>query len=109
MGAFDARKGNDPWSLFADIIYLNVGADNGAIVGVRGEIKLDDKWFMPYQADIGGGQSQLTWQAFLGVGYKYKWGEVVLGYRYLDYNFKSGWLVEDLSFGGPLLGAKYHF
>lgn len=25
-----------------------------AIVGVRGEIKLDDKWFMPYLADIGG-------------------------------------------------------
>ena len=80
-----------------------------AIVGFRGKIKLDDKWFMPYQADIGGGQPQLTWQAFLGVGYNYKWGEVVLGYRYLDYNFKSDWLVEDLNLGGPLLGAKFHF
>jgi hypothetical protein len=192
MGAFEARKGNEPWSLFADIIYLNVGADNGvtehvpilgeshnikvdvdakiqlrawivtlagtynvfendkvtldlmagaryfwlniivdldlgilrtsrqksvdavgavwdAIVGVSGKIKLDDKWFMSYHADIGGGESQFTWQAFLGVGYNYKWGEVLLGYRYLDYNFKSGWLVEDLNFGGPLLGAKFHF
>ena len=192
MGTFEARKGNEPWSLFTDIVYLNVGADKGdtehvpilegnhtikvdvdtkiglkawiltfagtyhvfenekvtldlmagaryfwlnvkldlnlgilntsrqpkvdetdhvwdAIVGVRGKIKLDDKWFMPYHADIGGGGSQLTWQAFLGVGYNYKWGEVVLGYRYMDYNFKSGWPVEDLTFGGPLLGAKYHF
>ena len=192
MGAFEARKGSEPWSLFTDIIYLNVGDDKGvtehvpvlegnhtikvdvdgklqlrawvvtlagtynvfenekvtldliggaryfwlnlildlelgnlhtsrpkrvdesasvwdAIVGVRGKIKLDDKWYVPYHADIGGGQSQLTWQAFLGVGYKYQWGEVELGYRYLSYNFKSGWLVEDLNFGGPLLEARYHF
>ena len=65
------------------------------IVGVRGQIKLNDKWYMPYYADVGTGQSDLTWQALVGVGYTFKWGDVLLAYRYLDYDFDSDFMLDE--------------
>ena len=79
------------------------------IVGVRGKINLNDKWYLPYYVDVGTGQSDLTWQAVAGVGYKFKWGDVLLTYRYLDYEFKSDYHIDDLSASGPQLGAKFYF
>ena len=50
-----------------------------AIVGVKGEIALcAGKWFMPYYLDVGGGSHNTTWQALVGAGYRYGWGELVL-------------------------------
>ena len=79
------------------------------IVGVRGKIDLNDKWYMPYHADVGTGQSDLTWQAQLGVGYKFKYADVLLTYRYLDYEFDSDSKFDDLTVKGPQLGAKFYF
>ena len=80
------------------------------IVGVRGKIKLNNKkWYIPYYADIGTGDSDLTWQALAGVGYTFRWGDVLLAYRYLDYNFKSDFLMEDMNISGPALGARFRF
>jgi len=79
------------------------------IVGVRGKIHLNDKWYMPYYADVGTGQSDLTWQALAGLGYRFQWGDVLLAYRYLDYEFKSDRDLADLNISGPALGAKFYF
>jgi hypothetical protein len=79
------------------------------IVGVRGMINLDKNWYMPYYADVGTGGSQSTWQAMAGVGYQFKWGDVVLAYRYLDYNFDSDFVLDDMNISGPLLGARFRF
>jgi len=79
------------------------------IVGVKGKINLNDKWYLPYYADVGTGQSDLTWQAQAGVGYKFKWGDVLLSYRYLDYKFDSDSPLDDLNVKGPQLGAKFYF
>jgi hypothetical protein len=79
------------------------------IVGVKGQINLNDKWYLPYYVDIGTGQSDLTWQTVAGVGYKFKWGDVLLTYRYLDYEFKSDYLLDDLAAKGPQVGAKFYF
>jgi hypothetical protein len=79
------------------------------IVGVRGEYKINDKWSMPYYADVGTGQSDLTWQAMAGIGYNFKWGDVLLAYRYLDYNFDSDFLLDDMNISGPALGARFRF
>jgi hypothetical protein len=58
------------------------------IVGVRGRILFHgNDWYIPYYADIGTGDSNLTWQAMLGVGYRFDWGEVTLAYRALGYDF----------------------
>ena len=42
------------------------------IVGAKGAFALGDKhkWVVPYYVDIGTGDSDVTWQAELGVGYR---------------------------------------
>jgi hypothetical protein len=78
------------------------------IVGVKGQVRFGDgKWFMPYYADIGTGSNNWTWQALLGVGYRFGWGELSLVVRSLSYNFNDDKL--DLRMTGPALGATFAF
>ena len=79
------------------------------IVGVRGQINLNNNWYLPYYADVGTGESKSTWQAMTGVGYQFKWGDVLLAYRYLDYDFDSDFVLDDLTVKGPALGARFRF
>jgi hypothetical protein len=79
------------------------------IVGVRGLIRLNEHWYLPYHFDIGGGDSDLTWQAFAGVGYRFGWGDIRLGYRHLSYDLEDDKLLQDLDLSGPLLGVGFRF
>jgi hypothetical protein len=81
-----------------------------AVVGIRGRAKVGDgNWFVPYHLDVGGGDSKLTWQGVLGVGYSFKWGDLLFGYRYLSYEQDGTKLVEDLKFGGFGAGLTFRF
>ena len=80
-----------------------------AIIGVRGELTVNDKWYAPYYLDVGTGDSDLTWQIAAGVGYRFNWGDVNLLYRYMDWDFSSGGDLDDLNLSGPMLGARFHF
>jgi len=82
-----------------------------AIVGAKGRVAFgaNREWFIPYYADIGTGDSDLTWQLSAGLGYSYSWGDVIATWRYLDYNFKSKSKVQDLTMNGPLLGVAFHW
>lgn len=81
-----------------------------AIVGAKGRVKLgDSQWFLPYYVDAGGGNSATTWQAALGLGYTYKWGDVRLDYRYLSYSDKGDRSIQNLDLGGLALGVNFHF
>ena len=81
-----------------------------AIIGVRGKSRLQDsRWFVPYHLDIGSGSSLLTWQAAVGIGYAFKWGDAQLAYRHLSYEQEDGKLLQDLSFSGPALGVTFRF
>jgi hypothetical protein len=81
-----------------------------AIVGVKGRVKLGaGNWFMPYYLDAGAGDSTLTWQGVLGIGHAFKWGDILLAYRYLSYEQSGNKLIEDLSFGGFGLGVNFRF
>ena len=80
------------------------------IVGARGRFRLgDSQWFVPYHVDIGAGSSELTWQGVAGVGYAFRWGEVVASYRYLYYDEGSDEFLQELSFGGPAIGVNFRF
>ena len=81
------------------------------IVGMKGRFAFGERreWVVPYYADVGTGNSDLTWQVFGGIGYSFHWGDVIAGWRYLDYKFKSGARVEDLNFNGPLIGAAFRW
>ncbi len=79
------------------------------IVGLRGYVNLSKNWYLPYYADIGIGDSNVSWQVFGGVGYRFKLVDLILAYRYLDWNFDSGDVVDDLNVRGPFVGVKFKF
>lgn len=83
------------------------------IVGVRGTYDLNEKWYLPFHLDVGTGDTDLTWQAFAGVGYKYENFDLIAGYRYLDYNFDDGdtggGIFNDLSLDGPMISINFYF
>jgi hypothetical protein len=82
-----------------------------AIIGLKGRTAVGEsgKLFVPYYADVGTGNSDLTWQAMAGVGYSFGWGDVVAAWRYLDYKMKPGKSIEDLTFSGPTIAAVFHW
>ena len=79
------------------------------VVGLRGCYNLSERWFLPYYFDIGTGQPDLTWQAFLGVGYHFGPVDAVLGYRHLDFQFDSSVPNNNLDVSGPILGFGFDF
>ena len=79
-----------------------------AVVGLRGGIKLSESFYVPYIVDVGKGESDLTWQAMVGIGWRPAWGEITLAYRQIEWEFDSGALT-DIGFKGPGLMFKYNF
>lgn len=81
------------------------------IVGIKGRHRFGarQQWFVPYYADVGTGESDLTWQAATGIGYDAGWGETYLVWRHLDYDFGRSRQIEDLSFDGPAVGVAFHW
>lgn len=82
-----------------------------AVVGLRGRVMFgsDRAWFVPYYVDVGTGDSDLTWQAIGGIGYAFKWGDVIAAWRYLDYNLKSSDKIQSINFNGPAIGVAFHW
>jgi hypothetical protein len=79
------------------------------IVGVTGRVAFNDRWFVPYYADVGAGGSDATWQMAGGVGYGFDWGEVMLLYRHLQYDQGDDELLQDVAFSGGMLGVNFRF
>ena len=81
------------------------------IVGVKGRFGFGDenRWVVPYYADVGTGQSKSTWQLMGGLGYAYNWGSIFAAWRYMDWNFKSGSKIESLNLNGPMLGVAFRW
>jgi hypothetical protein len=82
------------------------------IVGFKGAVALspDGKWYLPYYADIGAGNnSNWTWQAYAGVGYRFDWGSVLVAFRNLSYNTSKSRSVESLDITGPLIAFDWRW
>lgn len=78
------------------------------LIGVKGRILFaDSRWFMPFYLDAGTGSSNWTWQALLGAGYRFDWGDVTLAVRSLSYDFDEN--DADLRLTGPMLGATFRW
>jgi hypothetical protein len=78
-------------------------------VGLRGKINLGEHWYISYHGDIGTGDSDLTWQLFTGIGYRFSWGNIRLGYRYLKYEQDEDKALQDLELSGPVMGLGFLF
>ena len=79
------------------------------VVGIRGFYNLADRWFVPYRVDIGTGDSDFTWHAFAGIGYRFDSFKLLLAYRHLEWEFEDGALLDDLQASGPVIGALFTF
>ena len=81
------------------------------ILGLRGRFDVFDPLFIPFYADIGGlgFTSDLTWQAFGGVGVGIKRLDLELGYRHLYFDADFDDFNYEAHIGGPLLRAAFRW
>ncbi len=79
------------------------------VIGVKGNVNVTQKWYLPYYLDAGTGQSDLTWQVAGGVGYRFNCCDIILVYRHMYWDFKSDAPLKDISFSGPALGGVFKF
>lgn len=83
------------------------------IIGIRGQSELSERFFLRYNADIGGFgvSSDLVWQAFLGLGYRMTDNATLaVGYRGLGIDYTSGdYNTLDVINHGPVLGLEFRF
>ena len=91
----------------------SIGRDTNlwdGIVGMRGEFGVGDgNWSVPYHFDIGAGSSDLTWSAMAGLSFAFNWGDLMFIYRHLGYDQDAVGLLQDFSFSGPAVGARFRF
>lgn len=82
-----------------------------AIAGIRGRSQFgpEGHWALSYHFDVGTGDSDLTWQAVLGVAYAFGWGDLGVAWRYLDYDLDPDGPITDMNFNGPALGATFRW
>jgi hypothetical protein len=74
---------------------------------------LDGQWSSPFHYDVGTGYTDMPWQAFGVVGYKFSNMDLVAGYRHLEWQFDDsdvgGNIFDDLYISGPVVGLRYFF
>ncbi|QEM81935.1 hypothetical protein [Halomonas binhaiensis] len=80
------------------------------VVGLRGEHNIDQNWSIPFNFDIGGGGSDLTWQAYGAIAYRFGQHTVSGGYRYMNWKLDSDSdELDEASYYGPMLAYSFHF
>jgi hypothetical protein len=85
------------------------GSNWDAVIGARGNVDLATNFYLFGYLDIGTGESDLTWQAFGGAGYRFKWFDLVAAYRYLRWDFDDNRALDNLSIHGPAAGIRFIF
>ena len=80
-----------------------------AIAGARGLHYLSDRWYIPYSVNVGAGDSDFTWTAWGGAGYRFNSVDALFGWRYMTYDVGSDSVIEEIDFGGPFVGAMFRW
>jgi len=102
----DASRSSE---LIGNETFSNSVENYDAVIGIKGEYNVNAQWYVPYQFDIGGGDSDLTWQASVSLGYRFGWGDIIATYRYMHYDKGDSLLINDFNLYGPKLGVVFHF
>lgn len=81
------------------------------LIGVKGALRLsrDGKWFLPYEADVADGNKNWQYNAFVGAGYHFHWGDITLGVRNLTYQLSDRPILEKVRMTGPVIGATFRW
>jgi hypothetical protein len=117
--SMDAAVTLGPFNRGARVVDLNITHDD-FLFAVNGEYEFSkSNWSIPYYADIGAGDSDLTWQAIIGVDYKFDAFDLNFSYRHAEYEFGDidgrflgiSTPIKDVKmvFSGPSIGLKFEF
>jgi opacity protein-like surface antigen len=80
------------------------------VVGARVLHTISDQVTLMGYADLGGGDSRLTWQALAGVNWRFKKNyDLRFGYRELSWDYSGGGLTWDVKMRGPYVGLGIRF
>ena len=82
------------------------------VIGFKGRARISDtSWFVPFYADVGKGpgSNNTTWQALVGVGNAYSWGDVTLAYRAMYFDLEPHIGTTKFLNAGPQLSATVNF
>ncbi|VGO12460.1 hypothetical protein PDESU_01013 [Pontiella desulfatans] len=81
-----------------------------AIIGTRGRLMFGPgkSIFVPYELDVGAGDSDFTWQGAVGLGYSFGWAEIVAAWRYMYYDV-ADMGIETMEYSGPVLGGSFRW
>ena len=81
-----------------------------AVVGARVLHAVSDQLTLMGYADLGGGDSRLTWQVLAGVNWRFKKNyDLRFGYRELSWDYSGGGLTWDVKMRGPYIGLGIRF
>lgn len=80
------------------------------VAGIRGEHALGHgPWKAIYYVDVGGGGSNLTWQALAQAAYVRRWGDIGVGWRTMAFSQGAQKSTSNLRMSGPILSVAFHF
>ena len=80
-----------------------------AFVGIKGRADLSDRWYLGYYADIGTGQSDLTWQVLADFNYEFSKVDLGFGYRILEWRLDGEGFLDEFQISGPYAGIIFKF
>ena len=78
------------------------------IVGAKGRVAGESPWLRTTTSTWVAGRRCSRGRAS-GMGYAFRWGDVMLDYRYLYYSQSGDKLIDNVRFGGFALGANFRF
>ncbi len=82
------------------------------MVGGRYTHHFNDRWLMNVRADIGTGDTESSWNALAGFGWKFGSeldNAVLLGWRHMEAEVEEDERQTDVAFDGPIVGVLFSF
>lgn len=79
------------------------------VIGTRYEGRMGGNWYETIQLDVGKGGSNFAAQGSVAIAYRYSWGDITGGWRYLKADYEKNSFKYDVALSGPFLGASFRF
>ena len=82
------------------------------MVGGRYTHHFNDRWLLNVRADIGTGDTESSWNALAGFGWKFGGDNdnaVLLGWRHMEIEVEEDGRETDVTFDGPIAGVLFSF
>lgn len=104
-------EGHFEGGLLPDGVTVSAAEDwTDAVAGIRWGYRINETWQGLVLADVGAGESDLSWQVFATIAWRFnEWGSVVGGYRYLSLDYETSDYRADISLQGPAIGLSIRF